>query len=475
MTIPLQLVTERMLLAALREQDLATAAQAARERAQFLAEASLRFGASLDQERTYAAMAGVTLPGHDIWCVVDVLVQGDAVRRLNVVHVERDDAMITRALAEIWSPANEDPFGMAAARRARSVLSLGNVSAATVAARTERTRRILNELGIGGLLVVPIVMRGELLGAITFVSRVDALPFSADDNELAEALAMRCAQALESASLHAAVRAALADAEVARRDAEDAKIAAESARGEAEMANETKGRFLRTMSHELRTPLNAIGGYAQLMELGIRGPVTPEQRSDLASIHRSQAHLLGLVDAVLDYAQIGAGRIAYTSADVSLVDLVAGIVDFVSPQLAAKSIRFASDVGTCGMSVRADAGKVRQILLNLIGNAIKFTPVGGEIAMACIEGEGVDPSHDGQAPMHAVRVTDSGIGIASDKIAAIFDPFVQVISRGLVSPDTGVGLGLAISRELARGMGGDLTVESNIGTGSAFLLTLPAA
>jgi signal transduction histidine kinase len=474
MTVPLQLVAERILLAALREQDAAAAALAARERAQFLADASLRFGASLDLELTYTAIAGATLPGLDGWCVVEVLEAGGGTRRLLVTHSAFDAELVERLLSATWTHGIDDPLGILAVRRARSPVSLGNVAALTTATRAERTRRILAELGIGSLLVVPIAARGELFGALSFVGRATSPGFTAEDIELAEALAIRCAQALEGAQLYADARAACAEAEAARADAEEAKIAAEVAQGVAELANETKAHFLSTMSHELRTPLNAIGGYAQLIELGIRGPVTPEQLSDLAGIQRSQAHLLGLVDSVLNYAQLEGGRVVYTSADVSLLELIESVADFVRPQMGAKSLRYICHACARAIQVRADAGKVRQIVLNLLANAIKFTAAGGDISLECLDGHELAESEGDRTPMHAVRVTDSGIGIAESKLAAIFDPFVQVLGRGLVGEDTGVGLGLAISRELARGMGGDLTVQSTLGTGSTFLLTLPA-
>ncbi len=474
MTVPLRLVAERILLTALREQDAAAVALAARERAQFLADASLSFAASLDLELTYAAIAGATLPELDGWCIVDVVETGGATRRLPVTHSAFDAELVARLLGATWATGIDDPIGIRAVQRARSPVGLGNLALVPTAARAERARRLLAELGVGPLLVVPIAARGELLGALSFICRVGAPPFTAEDGELAESLAIRCAQALEGARLYAANSAARTEAEVARAEAEEAKIAAEEARGVAELANATKSHFLSTMSHELRTPLNAIAGYAQLIELGIRGPVTPEQLTDLAGIQRSQAHLLSLVESVLNYAQLEGGRVVYTLADVPLLELLDGVEDFVRPQMRAKSLRYSGHSCARDIRVRADAGKVRQIVLNLLANAVKFTASGGEVSMECLDGHDLAESDQGRTPMHAVRVSDSGIGIAASKLASIFDPFVQVLGRGLVAQDVGVGLGLAISRELARGMGGDLTVESTLGAGSVFLLTLPA-
>jgi signal transduction histidine kinase len=459
--IPLALVTERILLSALREQDAAAAAEIARERAEFLADASLRFGASLDEELTYAAIAGVALPGLDAWCIVDVIESGGGLRRLAVVHPDPDKQATADALVKRWTPAPQDPIGVPAVMRdRRPVLIVDRAEAAVdAAARDPETLRVLRWLGPGSLLVVPILAHDVLLGAITFVNRTGTATHSAEDVAFGEALAARCAQALEAARLYAAARAAWAEAEAARANAEN--------------ANATKAKFLGRMSHELRTPLNAIAGYAQILEMGLRGPVTPEQQSDLASIQRSQAHLLGLVDAVLNYAQLEAGRVVYLTDSVPLMNLLDGIESFVAPQMRFKEIEYRADECDSSLIVCAEGAKVRQIIVNLLGNAVKFTPSGGTITVRC--SAGVPTPGDERSPtMHSVSVSDTGIGIAANDLESIFDPFIQVGGRRTAS-EAGVGLGLAISRDLARGMGGDLTVESTLGVGSVFTLTLPAA
>ncbi len=468
--VPLRLVAERILLSALREQDAAVAAEAARERAQFLADASLRFGASLDQELTYAAIAGVSLPGLDAWCVVDVVETGGGLRRLAVIHPDEDKHALARGLAGRWTPIADDSIGVPAIERTRVPVVIVERAgvAVSAAARDPETLRVLGELGAGALLIVPIVAHDKLLGAITFVSHPGAQIFSADDIKFGEQIAARCGQALEAAHLYAAARAAWTEAEAARADAIAARAAAEA-------SNATKAKFLGTMSHELRTPLNAIGGYAQLLALGIRGPITPEQHHDLLSIQRSQAHLLGLVDSVLNYAQLEAGRVMYAMEDIELGQLVGGVHALVAPQMQGKKVGYSLLPCDSSLIVRADAAKLRQIILNLLGNATKFTAVGGHITVSCAMGI-VDTTAAGDdlPAMHSVRVLDTGSGIPADKLETIFEPFVQV-NRTLSSPDIGVGLGLAISRELARGMGGDLTVSSTPGVGTTFTLTLPAA
>ena len=242
---------------------------------------------------------------------------------------------------------------------------------------------------------------------------------------------------------------------------------AEQAREQAETANRGKSDFLATMSHELRTPLNAIQGYAELMELGIHGPVTPAQQEALRRIQTSQRHLLGLVNGVLNYARIETGNLHYTVSDVAVDAVLVTCEALIAPQATARGIALGiaprEERGAVPV-VRADAEKLQQIVLNLLSNAVKFTEPGGRIDVAA----------RATGATVVVEVRDTGLGIPADQLERIFEPFVQVDAR-LTRTHEGVGLGLAISRDLARGMGGDLTVRSEIGRGSTFTLSLPRA
>lgn len=469
-SVTLQLVAERVLLGALREQDAADAATLRRQRAEFLADASLRVGASLDQEITYAAIAGLSLPGLEGWCIVDVVETGGGLRRLAVIHPDETKWIVARELAGRWKPVVDDPIGVPAVVRDRLPVVIADTASQVVtgAARDPDTRRALESLGAGSLLVVPMIAHDVLFGAITFVSRAGAPPYTTEDVRLGESIAERCAQALESARLYAAARVAWAQADAALADANESRAIAEG-------ANAAKAQFLRTMSHEFRTPLNAIGGYAQLLAMGVRGPLTTEQKLDIEAIERSQSHLLNLIETVLDFAQIEAGRVKYFLARVPLAQAISDVQALVAPQMRAKSVVYTFETCDPAMQVLADRGKFRQIVLNLLGNATKFIPQGGRIMITCADIVPVTgAAGEAGARKHAVHVTDTGVGIAADKLATVFEPFVQ-INRGLTSSDVGVGLGLSISRDLARGMGGDLTVTSTPGAGSTFTLTLPAA
>lgn len=235
----------------------------------------------------------------------------------------------------------------------------------------------------------------------------------------------------------------------------------EKQRAAADEANLAKSNFLAVMSHELRTPLNAIGGYVQLLQMGVHGPVTPEQQEALDRIDRSQRHLLRLINDVLNLSRIEAGRVDYDVESVPLSEVVRSVMPMIEPQVHAKHISLETSIPP-KLEAMADRDKVQQILLNLLTNAIKFTPVGGSI---CVEADGDEASA-------RLRVIDTGLGIPDEMLEKIFEPFIQVdASRSRAAE--GTGLGLAISRDLARGMRGDLNVRSKVGEGSVFELSIP--
>ena len=245
---------------------------------------------------------------------------------------------------------------------------------------------------------------------------------------------------------------------------ETALLTERSARSTAEAANRAKSEFLTTLSHELRTPLNAIGGYAQLLEMGVRGPVTPQQAEDLRRILRSEQHLLGLINELLNFSRVERGDVPFVLSRVPVRGCIADVLELIAPQADVKAIAVSIACRDEDLAVLADADKLRQILVNLLTNAVKFTARGGAVCIDCA----------GEAERVTIQVRDTGVGIPHAKQSVVFDPFVQV-HRGTGAPLEGVGLGLAISRGLARGMGGDLTVNSEPGAGSTFELTLARA
>ena len=256
-------------------------------------------------------------------------------------------------------------------------------------------------------------------------------------------LGQQCAQALERARLFAAEQ---------------------SARADAEAANRAKTEFLAMMSHELRTPLNAIAGYTELLELGISGPVSDMQREQLGRIRRSQRHLLGIIEDLLDLSRLEHGM----PADIELGplevhDTLGSLEALIAPQLRARNLTYIYNPAAGGLLAWGNRARVEQIVLNLLSNAIKYTAPGGRIGLS-------SEIHGGRVE---IRVSDTGHGIPREKLDSIFEPFTR-IEMDLTRTTEGTGLGLAISRHLARAMLGDLTARSEIGRGSIFTLTLPA-
>ena len=288
----------------------------------------------------------------------------------------------------------------------------------------------------------PVRASGRLVGVI-HAGTVESREFSEEDVILLQLIADRVAHAIE--------RARLLDAERA-------------ARAEAELANRAKMEFLAMMSHELRTPLNAIAGYAELLAIGLRGPLTEAQLADVLAIHRNERHLLSLIEEVLTFAKLDAGRIRLEPEDVRVSAALGSIGDLIAPQMEQKELDYRLEPCDSSLAVFADIEKLQQIVLNLLSNAVKFTPAGGQITVAA-------GLHEPSGQIE-IRVRDTGIGIPRDKIESIFEPFVQ-LDGGLTRKNQGTGLGLAISRDLARAMHGDLIVSSEEGKGAEFVLTLP--
>ena len=231
---------------------------------------------------------------------------------------------------------------------------------------------------------------------------------------------------------------------------------------EAETESRTRSEFLAAMSHELHTPINATLGYTDLLEMEIAGPLDPRQREYLARIRETQQHLLAIVTDLLDYSRMETGQVEYDLAPVSVHALVDAVLAVMEPRARAGGLTIVRGPCPEELVARTDRARAEQIVLNLLANAVKFTPAGGRITIACAPaGERV-----------AVTVADTGPGIAEDQQSAIFAPFVQ-LGRSLTSGHEGTGLGLAISRDLARAMGGELTVQSIPGEGATFTLALP--
>jgi signal transduction histidine kinase len=438
-------VAEQMLLGALRERGLADDAEAARRRAAFLAEAGRLLAESVDQSTTLVALTKLALPTLDAWCIVDILEENNAIHRLAIFHPDPEKQKLAEELESNWTPEPDDPFGAPAMLREQRTLAITDDIDETLAdsAHSPRNLLILRQLGIGSMLTVPLVARNRLLGAITFISAQRGSSFSAEDVQLAEDVATRGALALDSAQVY------------------DMALVLQHS---AETANRAKTAFLGAMSHELRTPLNAIGGYIDLLDMGLRGPVTEGQHADFVRVKTNQQHLSLLITEILTFVRVGSGRVLYAVADVKACDALQHAIELIEPLFGEKGLMFDGVSGDTSIVARADPERVTQILVNLLSNSIKFTPTGGHVGAHCAATDDTV----------SLQVIDTGIGIAPDQHETIFEPFLQ-LKEGLSDRETGVGLGLAISRDLARAMHGDLTVDSMEGNGARFTLLLPRA
>ena len=409
----------------------------------YLSRASEILGASLNYEETLEALANLVVPELADWCTVS-LVDDGVIRQVAVAHQDPSKVEWAKELSQRYPPNPNASTGVAQVVRSGKPEFFPEITdhMLETAIKDPEYLDALRRVGFTSVITVPLQARGRSFGALSLVTAESRRRYAEEDLRLAVELGRRAGAAVDNARLYA-------EAVEARRAAEE--------------ANATKTTFLATMSHELRTPLNAIGGFAELLATGVRGEMTPDQLKDLERIQRSQRHLLSLINEVLNYAKVEGGRVSYEMSDVPVADALADLESLFAPQMQERRVTYELARVKKSLVVRADPEKLQQILLNLMSNAVKFSPEGGRIL--------VSAESAGDAVL--IHVRDQGRGIPEEKREAIFEPFVQLRFAGAVNE--GTGLGLAISRDLARGMQGDLTVESEEQGGSTFTLRLPKA
>jgi signal transduction histidine kinase len=444
---------ERAELAAERAR-LSEAQSWAARRAHFLANASRALALPLDGDEVLRVLATLPVPVFADYTIVYRVGADGLTHRVARTHVDPSGERVLDQLEREYPLAPMSDVPASRALRTHETMFMPNmtVDALRAAAPDARYTSIVAKLGPCSGIVVPLIARGRALGALVLAmaeptSGGSDRRFTQDDVALAESLAERAALALDSLLV-------LAEAE--------------RARAESEHANRAKSDFLATMSHELRTPLNAIAGFVQLLDMELHGPVTAAQRDSLARIGRAQKRLLGLINDILNFARLEAGRVEYDIRPTHVGDVVTEVSSLMESQLSARALRLAVEIpeleGRAPIPVRADRDKLAQVLLNLLSNAVKFTAPGGRIGIELVP-------HPRDAARVELRVTDTGAGIPAEKLQTIFEPFVQ-LGRGLSRNVEGTGLGLAISRDLVRGMDGELVAESTPGAGSTFRIEL---
>ncbi|MEP6731994.1 MAG: ATP-binding protein [bacterium] len=407
----------------------------ARERHDAVENALGVLGVSLDYEWNLAAVTRLLVPTLADYCSVDLTNSSGEHRRVSSTHVDPDKEVILR---DLWRkyPYRADDSGTPAVVRTGVSQLTPHIDPQEILrfVQSEEQAWMFEQLAPRSFLCVPMSSRGQVFGALSLVYSDSGRVYGQADLAAAEQIAARAATAIENARLYA-----------------DAKA-----------ANRTKSDFLATMSHELRTPLNAIAGYAELLLMGVRGPISDDQQRDLLRIKQNQQHLLEIITDILNFSRLEAGRTRYQLQPLRVVDVLERMEGVIEPQARARSLRYEYRKPETALIVTADREKLEQVLINLLGNAVKFTQPGGSITLSAAES-------DGHVRIH---VRDTGIGIAPEQLASIFEPFVQ-LEPALTRTTEGTGLGLAISRELARGMGGELRAESMPGSGSVFTVELP--
>jgi len=444
----------------------------------FLADASRDLAASLDGETIVASVAGRPLPFLGAWCIVDLLEAGGRLRRVAVVHPDPDKRRLVDQLRAGWPPSGDDPFGVPTVLRSLEPELVPTVTAEILelVARDPENLRILRELRMGSLITVPMVARGTLLGAITYIAPETGHTFTDRDVALAMDLAALSALAVENARLHAVAQSAAREAASRRSEAERlatligninerlllSALRELDAAERAQAVEETRSEFTSSLSHELRTPLTAIMGYTELLLGGQHGPLSEQQVVSLERVRFATRQILRLVEDILMYARIGAHRERVRVRPVDLAAVAREALTMIEPTAVRKGIGLHTDLAADSLVLSTDEDKVRQILLNLVSNAVKFTDDGTVRLEARADGHGV-----------RIRVSDTGRGISDRDRKQIFERFVQG-EDDAVGRRGGSGLGLAITQALVELLGGDITMQSEIGAGTTFIVFLPS-
>lgn len=414
-------------------------AEDARKQVAFLAEASRRLVEILDYEEGLRELARIAVPELADWVAIDVMdpaeEDGRTSRRLVVLHESAEREEDASSL-ETWGPPG-DALGVGSVLEGAEATLHRRLGWEELSrrARNGKEAQLLERMGTRSAMVIPLVARGEVLGAMTLAVGDSRPEYDEDDLELARELAHRTATAADNARLYSA----------------------------ALVASRAKSDFLGVMSHELRTPLNAIVGYADILKAGVYEELGEGQREQVTRIETSARHLLHLIEGILSYTRLEAGKEQPGPEAVELGELVRDVATMLETQARKAGLDLRVRSPEDGTVVETDPKMLRQILLNLLSNAVKFTEEGRvELRVR------VDP----EAQQIVLAVEDTGIGIEEEDLEKIFEPYWQGPKTAGRARE-GTGLGLNVTRELIDLMGGELRVESERGRGTTVTVHLP--
>ncbi len=412
-------------------------------RTAFLADATAALSESLEYEATLSKVAHLAVPELADWCAVDIVDEkGRPPKRLAVAHVDPGKVALARELAERYPPDMDASSGIGRVLRTGQSELYADIPDEMLVAGTvdEEHLRIARALNLRSAMVIPLVGRDRVFGAMTFVLAESRRTYTVDDQRFAEELARRCVIAIENAGLYESEQ---------------------NARRAADVANRAKDEFLAMVSHELRTPLNAIMGWAKLMS----SPSFDEARRSRAveTIDRNSVAMAQLIDDLLDMSRIISGKMRLDVQQIDPVRIVESAIESIKPAAEAKGIALAPVLDTTLSSVHGDPARLQQIVWNLLSNAVKFTPKGGRVDVVV--------QHRGS--WLEICVSDTGKGIAPEFLPHVFEPFRQE-DASRTRTRGGLGLGLAITRQLVELHGGAIEAQSEgDGRGATFLVTLP--
>lgn len=431
-------ITERRMMeererSLMREQAARAAAEASEQRARFLAEVGSVLADSLDHRQSLRSLAELVVPFLADWCIVDLLETDGSMQRIAVVNADPAKAAAAQRLAS-FTPDPTALLGSARALRTGQPQLITDITDDFLRRLTSRDDywEAMRAVEPRSALIVPLVARGRALGTIVLIVAASGRHYSEQDLKFAEELARRAAITVDNARLYQ----------------------------EAQAANRSKADFLAVMSHELRTPLNAVIGYADLLLMGVPVPVPAAIQTQIQRIRSSARHLLRLIEEILAYARMEAGREELELDNIDVIEFMRDLRTIVEPMAEDKRLQLMIDLPDAPVRLRTDAGKLQQILVNLLSNAIKFTETGK-----------VGLSFDVDSGVAEFRVWDTGIGIQPELVSRIFEPFWQV-EPSRTRRAGGTGLGLTVARRLARLLGGDIEVHSKPNFGSEFVVRI---